>query len=75
MRLNREHGTTVLVSLHQPELALAFCPRIVVLDNGSVIYDGPAGGIEPRQLYRYADNSARKDMPDGERADASPTSV
>ena len=50
-RLNRERGTTVLVSLHQPELALRHCPRILVLAEGRPIYDGPPGGIDRAELY------------------------
>lgn len=36
-KLNREDGTTVLVSLHQVEYALAYCPRTVALDRKSVV--------------------------------------
>ena len=52
--INRERGTTVLVSLHQPELALRFCPRIVVLAGGTVTYDGPPDGIDRATLYAHA---------------------
>jgi len=34
-------GCTVLVSLHQPGLALRYCPRVVSLADGRVAYDGP----------------------------------
>ena len=37
-------GRTVLVSLHQPDLARGYCPRIVSLAAGRVVYDGPAEG-------------------------------
>ncbi len=37
-------GCTVLVSLHQAELAERYCPRIVALAAGLVVYDGPAAG-------------------------------
>jgi phosphonate transport system ATP-binding protein len=40
-RLNREQGTTVLVSLHQAEFARRYCPRVLVLAEGSLVYDGP----------------------------------
>ena len=53
-RLNRERGATVLLSLHQPELALRYCPRIVVLADGAVAYDGPPAGIERAALYAHA---------------------
>jgi len=38
---NARDGLTVLVSLHQRELALRYCPRVLVLDEGRVTYDGP----------------------------------
>jgi phosphonate transport system ATP-binding protein len=40
-RLNREQGTTVVVSLHQADLARRFCRRVLVLANGQITYDGP----------------------------------
>ena len=40
-RLVDEKGQTVLVSLHQRPLALAFCTRLVGLARGVVVYDGP----------------------------------
>lgn len=41
-RLNREHACTVLVSLHQVEFAIRYCPRTVALRSGRVVYDGPS---------------------------------
>jgi phosphonate transport system ATP-binding protein len=40
-RLNRERGTTVVVSLHQADFARRFCRRVLVLANGQLSYDGP----------------------------------
>jgi iron complex transport system ATP-binding protein len=40
-RLNRDHGTTMLVSTHDLNLAAAFCERVVLLKSGSVIAEGP----------------------------------
>lgn len=49
-KLNREDGTTVLVSLHQVEYALAYCPRTVALREGRVVYDGPSSALTPAFL-------------------------
>lgn len=38
--INREDGCTVVVSLHQVEFARQYCPRIVALRQGKVVYDG-----------------------------------
>jgi len=40
-RLNRDHGTTMLVSTHDLNLAAAFCERVVLLKSGAVIAQGP----------------------------------
>ncbi len=44
-KLNREDGTTVLVSLHQVEYALSYCPRTIALRNGQIVYDGPSSAL------------------------------
>jgi phosphonate transport system ATP-binding protein len=36
---------TVLISLHQIEYALKYCPRTVALKGGRVVYDGPSAEI------------------------------
>jgi phosphonate transport system ATP-binding protein len=43
--LNRDDGITVLVSLHQVEYAIRYCPRTVALRNGEVVYDGPSAAL------------------------------
>lgn len=43
--LNREDGITVLVSLHQVEYALHYCPRTVALRDGGIVYDGPSRAL------------------------------
>lgn len=40
-RLNAEHGTTMIVSTHDLNLAAALCERVVLLRSGSVIAQGP----------------------------------
>jgi len=49
-RINREDGVTVLVSLHQVEMALRYCPRTVALHQGKVVYDGPSAALTPDML-------------------------
>jgi len=53
-RINREDGSTVVVSLHQVDMAIRYCPRVVALNQGKVVYDGPAANLTPallRELY------------------------
>jgi phosphonate transport system ATP-binding protein len=48
--LNAKDGITVLVSLHQVEYALTYCPRTVALRDGEVVYDGPSEALTPAFL-------------------------
>lgn len=46
------HGTTVLCSLHQVDLARQFADRIVAMRGGEVIADGPPGDLDDAALTR-----------------------
>jgi phosphonate transport system ATP-binding protein len=48
--LNRSDRITVLVSLHQVEYALRYCPRTIALRSGEVVYDGPSSELTPALL-------------------------
>ena len=48
--MNRERDCTVLVSLHQVEFAIRYCPRTVALHRGIVVYDGPSSALTPALL-------------------------
>lgn len=48
--INREDRCTVVVSLHQVEFARQFCPRIVALREGRVVYDGAAAALSNARL-------------------------
>jgi len=53
-RVNREDKCTVVVSLHQVNVAIKYCQRTVALHQGKVVYDGPSIGLTPsvlRELY------------------------
>ena len=53
--VSRERGLTLVVSLHDFELARAFFPRLVGLRGGRVVFDLPAGEVDGRraaELYR-----------------------
>ena len=44
-QINREDGCTVVVSLHQVDIAMKYCARVVALRKGSVVYDGPSHAL------------------------------
>jgi hypothetical protein len=37
----------VLVSLHQADFARRYCPRVLVLAQGGLVYDGPPDDLTP----------------------------
>jgi phosphonate transport system ATP-binding protein len=52
--LNQTGGMTVVVSLHQVQIARRYCPRIIALKHGELVYDGPTAGLDDaglRELY------------------------
>lgn len=58
--LNRDHGLTVLVSLHQVEIAMQYCPRTVALRHGKIVYDGASAALTPHLLQRLYGDDARE---------------
>ncbi len=40
-RYNEQHGATVILTSHYMEDVAALCPRIIVIDRGLIVYDGP----------------------------------
>jgi phosphonate transport system ATP-binding protein len=50
--LNRDHGITLVISLHNVALARQYCDRIVALRHGEMVYDGPPMGLDIRRLQQ-----------------------
>jgi phosphonate transport system ATP-binding protein len=48
--LNRRDRITVLISLHQVEYGVKYCPRTIALKSGEVVYDGPSSALTPELL-------------------------
>jgi phosphonate transport system ATP-binding protein len=48
--MNRRDGITILVSLHQVQYALSYCPRTIALQAGKIVYDGPSDALTPELL-------------------------
>lgn len=43
-------GITVIINLHQVDVALKYSDRIIGVNKGSIVYDGPPSGIKSEQL-------------------------
>jgi phosphonate transport system ATP-binding protein len=49
-KIQKEDGRTVVVSLHQVDIAIRYCPRVIALNQGQVVYDGPSSALTPAML-------------------------
>ena len=70
--INREDGTTVVVSLHQVGFALRYCGRVVALHLGRVVYDGPAEDLTTERLRGIYGSDSDLDFGDAEPNVAAP---
>ena len=48
--INKRDGITVVVSLHQVDYAIRYCPRTIALKQGKIVYDGPSSALTPAFL-------------------------
>ncbi|NGZ77485.1 ABC transporter ATP-binding protein [Saccharibacillus alkalitolerans] len=46
--MNRQHGTTILLTTHDLQDIEALCSRVIMLDEGRVIYDGGLDTLKTR---------------------------
>ncbi|MFM9282363.1 ABC transporter ATP-binding protein [Paenibacillus jiagnxiensis] len=46
--MNREHGTTILLTTHDLQDIEALCSRVIMLDDGRIIYDGGLDELKAR---------------------------
>jgi phosphonate transport system ATP-binding protein len=47
----REMKIAVVINLHQVEVALKYADRIIGINKGRVVYDGPALSLTPQKIY------------------------
>ncbi|RED44864.1 phosphonate ABC transporter ATP-binding protein [Aestuariispira insulae] len=53
-RVNRDDNVTVLVSLHQVDYAIQYCPRTIAMRDGQIVFDGASDKLTPaflQELY------------------------
>jgi len=48
--LNRKDNLTVIVTLHQVDYASQFCDRVVALNKGRIVFDGPSQELTQAKL-------------------------
>jgi phosphonate transport system ATP-binding protein len=50
VELNERDGVAVIVTLHQVDYAIRYCKRVVALQAGKIVYDGPSSGLGRAKL-------------------------
>ena len=63
----KQHGATVVCTLHQVEYAIEFADRIVALRKGKVFFDGHPNAMDAatqEQLYRLTEDAVSSPKPD-----------
>jgi phosphonate transport system ATP-binding protein len=58
VRINRDHGITVIASIHDLTAARTYFERVIGVSAGKVVFDGPPGELtdeQARLIYNAAD--------------------
>ena len=50
VELNQRDGLGVIVTLHQVDYAIRYCERVIALQAGKIVYDGPSTGLDTARL-------------------------
>ena len=53
---NKQDGVAVICNLHLPSLAKEYGSRIIVLNEGRIVYDGPATDLSESELNSFYDS-------------------
>lgn len=49
-KINREDGLIVLCNLHNVQLARDYCDRIIAMQDGRIVFDGPPSELTPDRV-------------------------
>lgn len=52
LKINRENKITILMNTHDVDLALEYCDRVVAINQGRIVFDGPAKEVTPAKLAK-----------------------
>ena len=50
VELNKRDGLGIIVTLHQVDYAIRYCDRVIALQAGKIVYDGPTTGLDTNRL-------------------------
>lgn len=59
-RINQRDGKTVIVTLHQVDVARKYCPRIIALRSGEIFFDGPREQLTDDVMFSLYEEEAKE---------------
>ncbi|WP_235040656.1 phosphonate ABC transporter ATP-binding protein [Vreelandella profundi] len=65
-RIHAEDGRTVVVTLHQVDIARRYCHRAIALKDGRLYFDGPIGELTDSRLQALYENAGLDELRAGE---------
>lgn len=69
-RINRELNITVIINIHHVDLALQYTNRIIGIQAGKIVYDGPVSGVNDEVLRMIYGRDLKEDELMKEKKDA-----
>ena len=51
-RINKEMNISILINIHHVDLALKYCSRVIGINAGEIVYDGPAAEVDKEVLNK-----------------------
>lgn len=61
-RIHAEDGRTVIVTLHQVDVARRYCHRAIALKDGRLYFDGPIGDLTNERLQALYENAGLDEL-------------
>lgn len=58
-RINRDFGITIIANMHHVDLAQKYCQRIIGVNDGQIVYDGPNTGLTDEILVKIYGRSLK----------------
>ena len=58
--INRQDGKTVIVTLHQVDVARKYCPRVIALREGKLFYDGTRERLTDELMVSLYEDDAKE---------------
>lgn len=69
-RINEEMNITVIINIHHVDLALQYAKRVVGINSGRIVYDGPASEVNKEILRKIYGRDLNDDEVMKEKVDA-----